>query len=64
MGRRTDINNVQVTDFVVRGLYTVQNGRAKNPVYTIDENDWNGVKKIQLRVIDLRLSETYMASAQ
>lgn len=33
--RRADINNVQVTDFVIRGLYTVQNGRAKNPVYTL-----------------------------
>lgn len=32
---RLDINNVQVTDFVVRGLYTVQNGRAKNPVYSL-----------------------------
>lgn len=32
-----DVNNVQVTDFVVRGLYTVQNGRAKNPVYTLSE---------------------------
>lgn len=34
---RLDINNVQVTDFVVRGLYTVQNGRAKNPVYSLFE---------------------------
>ena len=34
---RLDINNVQVTDFVVRGLYTVQNGRAKNPVYNLFE---------------------------
>ncbi|MGN6353867.1 MAG: SusC/RagA family TonB-linked outer membrane protein [Parafilimonas sp.] len=34
---RLDINNVQVTDFVVRGLYTVQNGRAKNPVYTLSQ---------------------------
>ncbi len=34
---RTDINNVQVTDFVVRGLYTVQNGRAKNPTYNLFE---------------------------
>lgn len=37
MKRRRDINNVQVTDFVVRGLYTVQNGRAKDPVYTLTE---------------------------
>lgn len=34
---RLDVNNVQVTDFVVRDLYTVQNGRAKNPVYTLSE---------------------------
>ena len=43
MRRRTDINNVQVTDFVVRGLYTVQNGRAKNPVYAIDEKGVNSL---------------------
>jgi len=43
MRRRTDINNVQVTDFVVRGLYTVQNGRAKNPVYSIDEKGVNSL---------------------
>ncbi len=35
MRQRIDINNVQVTDFVIRGLYTVQNGRAKNPVYSL-----------------------------
>ncbi len=34
---RLDVNNVQVTDFVVRGLYTVQNGRAKNPTYSLTE---------------------------
>jgi TonB-linked SusC/RagA family outer membrane protein len=34
---RIDVNNVQVTDFVVRGLYTVQNGRAKNPIYSLSE---------------------------
>jgi len=34
---RLDINNVQVTDFVIRGLYTVQNGRAKNPTYNLFE---------------------------
>jgi TonB-linked SusC/RagA family outer membrane protein len=35
MNTRSDINNVQVTDFVIRGLYTVQNGRAKNPTYQL-----------------------------
>src|SRR5205085_8583186 len=34
---------VQVTDFVVKGLYTVQNGRAKNPVYTLAEKGINSV---------------------
>ncbi len=29
-------------------------------VFTLDENDWNGVKKIQIRVLDLRLSQTYL----
>lgn len=34
--RRSDLNTVQVTDFVVRGLYTVQNGRAKDPQYFLE----------------------------
>jgi single-stranded-DNA-specific exonuclease len=29
-------------------------------VLTLDENEWNGVKKLQLRVIDLRLSDEYL----
>lgn len=29
-------------------------------VFTLDENEWNGVKKLQLRVIDLRPSDEYM----
>lgn len=43
MRSRTDINNVQVTDFVVKGLYTVQNGRAKNPVYSLFERGINSI---------------------
>jgi len=43
MRRRTDINNVQVTDFIVRGLYSVQNGRSKNPVYSLEEKGINSV---------------------
>ena len=35
MRRRSDLNSVQVTDFIVRGLYTVQNGRAKDPTYNL-----------------------------
>jgi hypothetical protein len=41
--RRTDVNNVQVTDFVVPKLYTVQNGRAKNPVYNLDQTGINSI---------------------
>jgi hypothetical protein len=43
MKRRSDINNVQVTDFVIRGLYTVQNGRAKDPVYSLFEQGVNSL---------------------
>ena len=28
-------------------------------VFTLDENEWNGIKKIQLRVIDIRKSFEY-----
>ena len=43
MERQLDINNVQVTDFVVRGLYTVQNGRAKDPVYSLIQQGVNSL---------------------
>ncbi|MEP6725007.1 MAG: SusC/RagA family TonB-linked outer membrane protein [Bacteroidota bacterium] len=43
MRRRNDINNVQVTDFVIRGLYTVQNGRAKDPQYSLAEQGVNSL---------------------
>ena len=43
MRRRLDVNNVQVTDFVIRGLYTVQNGRAKDPVYSLFEQGVNSL---------------------
>jgi TonB-linked SusC/RagA family outer membrane protein len=41
--RRIDINNVVVTDFFVRGLYTVQNGRAKDPIYDLSEQGINSL---------------------
>ncbi len=41
MRKRSDINNVVVTDFIIRDLYTVQNGRAKDPVYTLNEQGVN-----------------------
>lgn len=43
MRRRRDINNVQVTDFTVRGLYTVSNGRAKDPTYVLNEQGVNSL---------------------
>ena len=43
MRKRSDINNVQVTDFVIRGLYTVQNGRGKDPVFTLTEQGVNSL---------------------
>lgn len=43
MYRRNDRNFVQVTDFVVRDLYTVQNGRVKDPVYQLNERGVNSL---------------------
>lgn len=34
---RSDVNSVFVQDFVVRGLYTVMNGRVKDPTYGLSE---------------------------
>src|SRR3712207_5151991 len=38
---RSALTSVQVKDFYVRGLYTVQNGRAKDPLYTLDREQIN-----------------------
>lgn len=43
MRRRSDLNSVQVTDFVVRGLYTVQNGRTKDALYDMSERAVNSL---------------------
>lgn len=43
MYRRSDLNSTQVTDFVVRGLYTVGNGRLKDPTYSLSERAVNSV---------------------
>lgn len=43
MRRRMDLNSVQVTDFVVKDLYTVQNGRAKDPLYDLIERQVNSL---------------------
>jgi TonB-linked SusC/RagA family outer membrane protein len=43
MKRRSDLNSVQVTDFVIKDLYTVQNGRAKDPIYDLNERAVNSL---------------------
>ena len=43
MRRKSDLNSVQVTDFIVRGLYTVQNGRVKDPLYNFSETGVNSL---------------------
>jgi TonB-linked SusC/RagA family outer membrane protein len=43
MRRRMDVNSVQVTDFTVLDLYTVQNGRAKDPLYDLIERGVNSL---------------------
>jgi single-stranded-DNA-specific exonuclease len=35
----------------------LQSNKPIDMVYTIDENEWNGEKNLQLMVIDIRLSE-------
>ncbi|GAA4412045.1 TonB-dependent receptor [Nibrella viscosa] len=41
--RRSDLNSVQATDFIVRGLYTPQNGRVKDPFYSLSERKVNSL---------------------
>lgn len=43
MRRRSDYNSTLVTDFVVYDLYTVQNGRIKNPIYDLSERGVNSL---------------------
>ncbi len=43
MYRRNDRNFVSVTDFVIRDLYTVQNGRVKDPSYNLNEKAVNSL---------------------
>ena len=35
----------------------IESGKPIDIVFNIDENEWNGVKSLQLKVCDLRLSE-------
>lgn len=43
MYRISEANNVQVTDFIVRDLYTVQNGRVKDPIFDRQERAVNSL---------------------
>jgi TonB-linked SusC/RagA family outer membrane protein len=43
MYRRSDLNSTQVTDFVVRDLYTVMNSRVKDPIYSLTESAVNSL---------------------
>jgi TonB-linked SusC/RagA family outer membrane protein len=43
MKQRSDLNSVQATDFVVKNLYTVQNGRSKDPIYGLTERSVNSL---------------------
>ena len=43
MYRRSDLNQVTVTDFIVEDLYTVQNGRVKDPTYNLQEQGVNSL---------------------
>ncbi len=41
--RRSDLNSVLATDFIIRDLYTPQNGRLKDPTYGLSERKVNSV---------------------
>jgi len=43
MYRKTEYNSVSVTDFVQPGLYTIMNGRAKDPLYSKTERGVNSL---------------------
>ncbi|MEI9908255.1 MAG: hypothetical protein WDO71_00425 [Bacteroidota bacterium] len=43
MRRRLDYYSTRVTDFVVYDLYTVQNGRVKDPTYDLIERGVNSL---------------------
>ena len=42
-------------------FYLLQMKKPLDIVYTLDENEWNGEKHLQLKMIDIRLSESLPA---
>jgi len=43
MYRKMEYNSVLATDFIIPGLYTVQNGRVKDPIYSKTEQKVNSL---------------------
>ncbi|MEO5592874.1 MAG: SusC/RagA family TonB-linked outer membrane protein [Chitinophagaceae bacterium] len=43
MYRKSEYNSVLATDFTIPGLYTVQNGRVKDPIYSKSERKVNSL---------------------
>lgn len=53
-------NNVTLTGIgfnMADKFYLLQMGKPLDVVFTIDENEWQGTKTLQLKVIDIRLAE-------
>ncbi len=53
-------NNVTLTGIgfnMADKFYLLQMGKPLNVVFTIDENEWQGTKTLQLKVIDIRVAE-------
>jgi single-stranded-DNA-specific exonuclease len=53
-------NNITLTGIgfnLAEKFHLLQLGKPLDVVFTIDENEWNGTTTLQLKVIDLRLSE-------
>lgn len=58
MNRRSDFTSVLVEDFVVRDLYTVENGRVKTPTYDLLERAINSL----YGSADFSYKDTYFVS--
>lgn len=54
MKRVSELNRVNVNDFIIRDLYTVQNGRVKDPFYNLSERGVNSL----YATLDLSYKET------
>jgi len=59
MNRMTELNRVNVVDFVIRDLYTVQNARVKDPIYNLQERAVNSL----YGSLDLSYKDTYYLTA-